>query len=83
MIRNFTASETAGAIQRYVAVNVSLEQSDDKLVMRIGNFYDEAWLLVRFNKGEPLTTDGGRITRVTGNLYLVEAKQDTVTVFMK
>ena len=83
MIRNFTASETSGAIQRYVAVNVSLEQSDDKLVMRIGNFYDEAWLLVRFNKGEPLTTDGGRITRVTGNLYLVEAKQDTVTVFMK
>ncbi len=83
MIRNFTASEMSGAIQRYIASTVSVEKGDGKYTLKIGNFYDEAWVMVRFNKDEPLTIDGGRLTRVTGNLYLVEAKRDTVTVFLK
>lgn len=83
VIRNFTGTEMSAAVQRYAAVTVSKEITDDKMVLKLGNFYDEAQLMVRFNEREPLKTDGGKLTKLTGNLYLLEANSDTVTVTLK
>ena len=82
-IRNFTGSELSAAIQRYVALTVSKEITDNKMIIKLGNFYDEAHLLVRFNEKTPEAVDGGVLTNITGNLYLLEANKDTVTISIK
>ncbi len=82
-LRNFTGTEMSAAVQRYIAVTVSKEIKDNKMILKLGNFYDEAQLLVRFNEKEPVKTDGGKLTHLTGDLYLLVANKDTVTVSVK
>ena len=36
--------------------------------------------MVRLNKGTPLSVDGGELTQATGNLYLLSAQQEDVTI---
>ena len=81
-IRNFTGSEMSAAVQRYAAITVDKEISKDKVTFNIGNFYDNAQLMVRFNKNLPSKVSGGKITHITGNLYIIEAESDTVTVLL-
>lgn len=82
-IRNFTGSELSAAVQRFCAVSVSKKVTKDKMIIKINNFYDEAQLFVRFNEKEPLKTNGGKLTHITGNLYLLEAKNETVEIALK
>lgn len=82
-LRNFTGSEMSAAIQRYCAITVDKEISDSKMVIKLGNFYDEAHLMVRFNEKEFSSVDGGTLTHLTGDLYLLEATSATVTVNFK
>lgn len=82
-LRNFTGTELSAAVQRFAAIVPTTEVSEDKMVLHIGNFYDDAQFLVRFNEKDPLDIEGGMLTRLTGNLYLLEANKDTVTVFFK
>ena len=82
-LRNFTGTEFSAAVQRFVAVVPETEISDDKMVVRIGNFYDDAQFMVRFNEKQPSSVKGGKLTHLTGNLYLMDADKDTVTVFFK
>ncbi len=83
MIRNLTGSETSAAVQRYAAINVEKERTEDELVLKIGNFYDEGYFFVRFNEGEYESVDGGSLTHLTGNLYLLRAEKETVTINLK
>lgn len=82
-IRNFTGSETSAAVQRYVATSVKKEIKDGKLVLKINNFCDEAQLFVRFNEEEFTSVDGGSLTHLAGNLYLLQADKDVVTIDLK
>ena len=82
-IRNFTGSELSAAIQRYIALTVSTEITDDKMIINLGNFYDEAQLFVRFNEKTPGTVDGGKLSHITGNLYLLEANKNIITISIK
>ena len=82
-IRNFTGSETSAAVQRYVALNVEKTETNDKLILNIGNFYDEGYFFVRFNEGEYKSVDGGNLSHLTGNLYLLKAEKETVTINLK
>ncbi|MBR3942404.1 MAG: DUF2194 domain-containing protein, partial [Clostridia bacterium] len=83
-IRNLTGSDASVAIQRYVAATVSKTVSKDKMTIKIGNFYDEAQLFVRFNERKYAgKVDGGKLTHLTGDLYLLEATKDTVTISLK
>lgn len=36
--------------------------------------------MVRINEGTPGTVSGGALTHLTGNLYLLEADEATVTI---
>ncbi len=82
-IRNFTGSESSAAVQRYAALNVKQELKEDKLVLNIGNFYDEGYFFVRFNNEKYESVEGGELSHLTGNLYLLKAENDMVTINLK
>ncbi len=82
-IRNFTGSETSAAVQRYAAINVEKEYTEDKLVLHIGNFYDEGYFFIRFNADSYESVKGGSLTQLAGNLYLLKADKETVTINLK
>ena len=82
-LRNLTGTETSAAVQRYVALVPETQVSNDKMVLTIGNFYDDAQFFVRFNENEPGKVTGGTLTHLTGDLYLLEADASTVTVMFK
>lgn len=80
MLRNFTGTEMSAAVQRFVAVTPHREIREDALVLTLDHFYDDAQFLVRFNEESPGEVTGGKLTLLTGNLYLLEATEATVTV---
>ena len=79
-LRNLTGSELSGAIERYSALTVEKEITDNEVNLHLGNFYDQAYLMVRLNKGTPLHVTGGKLTQAAGNLYLLSAEQENVTI---
>ena len=82
-LRMQTASECAGAIQRFSGVNVTLQSAADAWTLTLGNFTDEAWLLFRANEGVPGRVTGGQLTCLTGELYLLKAENAVVTIERK
>jgi len=83
MIRNFKSTETSAAIQRFVITGVTKTFKNNKLHIKLSNFYDEAFLMIRFNEGTPLKTKGGKLTHITGDLYLLEARKDEIIIDLK
>jgi hypothetical protein len=82
-LRNLTGTEASGAIQRYVAAVPHTTVYEDRVEIVIDNFYDEVYLLVRFNEKEPSETKGGALTHVTGDLYLLRATENFVDITLK
>lgn len=79
-IRNLTGSELSGAIQRYASVTVEKEMTENQVLFHLGNFYDEAYLMVRINEGQPGNVTGGSLEHLTGNLYLLCANENEVAI---
>ena len=79
-IRNLTGTEIAGAVQRYYWLDTEVEQGDDEIVVRLANFQDEAWLFVRINEGTVSDVQGGTLTELSGNLYLLEAHEKEIHI---
>lgn len=79
-IRDFTGSEMAAAVQRYAALTVSTAIGEDAVEIHLGNFTDEAQLMVRFNEKAPGRVTGGTLEQLTDTLYLLQATQPDVTV---
>ena len=79
-IRNLTASEAAGAVQRYSHLSVKRTLTENSLHLQLDGLYDESYLMVRLNQtGEPKVV-GGRLELITGNLYLLHAKSDDIWI---
>ena len=79
-LRQLTGSELSGAIQRYGAVTFTKTVTDQAIKLELDNFYDEVYFMVRINEGTPGEVSGGKLTHLTGNLYLLKAKEPTVTI---
>ena len=79
-IRNFTGSEASAAVQRYAALTVSTSIGEESMEISLGNFYDEAQLMVRFNDARPKDITGGTLEQLTDTLYLLQADQSHVTI---
>ena len=79
-LRNLTGSELSGAIQRYGAVAVRKERTEDGLCFHIENRYDKAYFFVRLTSEKPLEVTGGTLSRLTDSLYLLCADSDEVQV---
>lgn len=79
-IRRLTGSELSGSIQRFAQLTVDTQRTQDGVTLHLGNFDDEASLLVRFNDGVPGEAQGGELIRLTASLYLLRADADTVVI---
>ena len=82
-LRNLTGSELSGAIERYGALTYEKNVTDKSVELKLDHFYDEAYLMLRFNDGIPGKVTGGELEHVTGNLYLLYAVNDEVTIEKK
>ena len=82
-IRNMTGTEMAGAVQRFYYLEVERETDEEGLHLTLSKFQDEAWLLVRFNEWEPEEVTGGELTRLSDDLYLLEAKEKKIDITRK
>ena len=82
-IRNLTAQQGAMAVQRYSNLTVSRTEVQGNYILDLDGHYDEAWLLVRLNGGEPGEVQGGTLQPVGGGLYLLRATQDRVVIDVK
>ena len=81
-LRNMTGSEGAMAVQRFSRLAVDTNIENGKLVISLGNFYDEAWLMVR-STHPPISIEGGVITQVSTNQYLVQALNPKITILFE
>ena len=82
-IRMQTGTECASAVQRFSGLTVKMRESANEWEFVLGNFKDQAWLLLRANHGTPGRIQGGSMIRMTGNLYLIKATDSTVHVERK
>jgi hypothetical protein len=78
-LRNMTAREGAAAVQRFARIAVKTENINGLYQIDLGNFNDEAWLMMRTTK-KPASIDGGTISTVTPELYLIKALKPKVTI---
>lgn len=82
-IRNMTAREGAMAVQRFTRLEVNSKYSGNSYVIELGNFYDQAYLMMRSTL-TPESIEGGKITKISSNLFLIEAqKQEVIVNFNK
>ena len=82
-LRNFTGTELSAAVQRFVAVTPHTKIRERSMEISIDNFYDDAQFLVRFNQKQPDVVSGGTLTHLTGDLYSLEADEETVIITFK
>lgn len=82
-LRNLTARQGAGAVERYDQLIVNRQYDEGKINITLGGFYDEAWLMMRLNKGVPDKVEGGKIEQVAENLYIIHAMRPEVTIHTK
>lgn len=82
-IRMQTGTECASAVQRFSGLTVKMRESANEWEFDLGNFKDQAWLLLRANHGTPGRIQGGSMIRMTGNLYLIKATDSAVHVERK
>lgn len=78
-LRNMTSQQAAIAVQRYARLAVQTKSISNGYEIDLGNFYDEAWLMMRSIQ-KPSSIDGGTIIPVTSNLYLIKAVKPKITV---
>lgn len=81
-LRYQKASDGAKAVQRYYAAEISRTQSDSTYVVNIDNFYDGVYALVRLRENSVQGVEGGKLSQLTSELYLLEAEQPTVTIHL-
>ena len=83
-IRNLTASEMAGAVQRYYYLDVDQMVTQEEIILDLDNFQDEAFLFLRINGRLPEDPEtcisGGKLQDMGGGLYLVSASSSHVVI---
>lgn len=78
-IRQMTASEGGKAVQRFSRLELNTNCENTTCTIQLGNFYDEAWLLMR-TSSTPTNIIGGTISEVTPSLYLIGAESAQVKI---
>lgn len=83
-IRNLTASEMAGAVQRWYYLDVEQTVTEDEIILKLDHFQDEGFLFLRINERPPEDPEtcitGGSLQDMGGGLYLVTATSDHIVI---
>lgn len=83
-IRNLTASEMAGAVQRYFYLDAVQEVTEDEIRLSLTNFKGDGYLLIRINGRMPMDTasciSGGELTDMGGGLFLIKADDSNIVI---
>lgn len=82
-LRNTTGTEASAAVQRFVAAVPHTVVREKNVTITIDHFNDDAQLLVRFNMGTPVDVQGGTLTRMAGDLYLLSATRSVVEITLE
>ena len=80
-IRNLTGSGMGEAVREFDKLSVQRTEKEGTLELKLGGFLDEAYFIARINKGTPTNVTGGTMEHMTGNLYLIHALSDNVTIY--
>jgi hypothetical protein len=78
-LRNMTAKQGAVAVQRYARLAVDARMVNGAYEINLGNFYDEASLMLRTTR-KPTSVEGGSISAITSDLYLIRASKSRIVV---
>ena len=79
-IRNLTGSGMGEAVREFDKLSVQRTGNEGTLELKLGGFLDEAYFIVRINEGTPATVTGGPLEHMMGNLYLLHALSDNITI---
>lgn len=63
-----------------MTLSVERTETEKGLHLRLGGFWDEAYLMVRMNGAEPSRVEGGTLERISGDFYLLRASADQVDI---
>ena len=78
-LRSMTAKQGAVAVQRYVRLAVDARMVNGAYEINLGNFYDEASLMLRTSR-KPASIEGGTISAVSSDMYLIRASKAKILV---
>lgn len=78
-LRSMTAKQGAVAVQRYVRLAVDARMVNGAYEINLGNFYDEASLMLRSPR-KPASIEGGTISSVSSDMYLIRASKAKIVV---
>lgn len=83
-IRNLTGTELAAAVERYDLIRYDCREEDGALELRLQNFEDEAWMMLRLNNGQRIAkADGAKFSELADGLYLLECQSERITIRFK
>lgn len=82
-IRQTTGSQMGQAVEEYDKLSVQKVYTEQGMNIKLGGFSGEAYLMLRINEGTLDTIQGADAEHITGNLYLIHAKKDAISLKWK
>lgn len=79
-LRHVTGSSMAGAVQRYCMLACEKRTEGRKITLHFKGYKDEAYCFLRLNKGDIAKVSGGKLKKLTGNLYILTIQSNVVTI---
>ena len=75
-----TLSESDQRIRRFLAIDYEQERQDDNITVRVKNFDQQAWFVLRLNGETVKSVKGGTSTKIEDGAYLICAQKDEITI---
>lgn len=75
-----TLSESDQRIRRFLAIDYEQERQDDNITVRVKNFDQQAWFVLRLNGETVKSVKGGTSTKIEDGAYLIWAEKDEITI---
>ena len=75
-----TLSESDQRIRRFLAIDYEEERQDDNITVRVKNFDQQAWFVLRLNGETVKSVKGGTSAKIEDGAYLICAEKDEITI---